>query len=672
MTAFWIALIKQGIFPEWMSFQAMGFPFLLSMQSGVFYAPFWFFGLFDHAPYTLQAAVIFQVLHVLLGAIGCWMYARLMGMSISAALFVAVAFQFFGGFYSNSMHADIIRAFAYLPWLFWCVYITREQTALSGRNLFAPLIIALFITGSYPGNVAAQLFALIVGAVLFWVSDLVERPGKALQITLLHCQVAGLCLLGLLLASVYLWPTFELKSYLVRSAVWTGPRMSWLSSYWNSLFQPSNFSGIYIYSSMTSAFVTAPVFCMLFLVTWSFIKRNWFWVVITFFSGVMAGGPSTPVYMFLLDVFPVLGHSRFPSSDYRGLLGFGLILLSGKLLDAYFEDKLTGKLLQRSMLCIGLLFFYWAANIFAAWLATPEAADTVASLREIEWLALILIVMMQFATRSIIFVENHEWLVAIFLSISVFASLYFLRQQRTGLLCCLVILEIISGVYFLTRISDQWRTVEFTEIDVFYGEVDLAGTLPLIAAVHHSVATRPACLDLPLYERSWEGYLKGTYTCNSKDPKSTSRDIVDNNPVLSNYMHQAWKPYPITKDELVDCQPGHLVEGNMPSSMVNQISYGLQHVSYQVHAAADFCFVENEMWFPGWSGTTSNGVLIDSQAYCGALRSWCLPKGDYQWTAEYETPKLREAALVSLMALVFYGLLCVWWFVQRRATPCVQ
>ena len=75
MVAFWTAVVRDGVFPQWIPFQQMGYPFALQMQSGMNYLPLWIFPALN-LPYTLRAAIVFQCLHVLVGAIGMFLLAR--------------------------------------------------------------------------------------------------------------------------------------------------------------------------------------------------------------------------------------------------------------------------------------------------------------------------------------------------------------------------------------------------------------------------------------------------------------------------------------------------------------------------------------------------------------------------------------------------------------------
>ena len=75
--AFITTLINQGIFPQWVPFQSMGYPISMFSPSGLLYPFFWFFSIFS-IPYTLQNAVVVQNLHILAGTIGMFFFFQLL------------------------------------------------------------------------------------------------------------------------------------------------------------------------------------------------------------------------------------------------------------------------------------------------------------------------------------------------------------------------------------------------------------------------------------------------------------------------------------------------------------------------------------------------------------------------------------------------------------------
>jgi hypothetical protein len=82
---YWQAVVSTGRFPEWIPYQAIGYPLQLPMQSGLLYPPLWLFPIFRMV-YSLRAAASFQCLHVLAAALGVLWLARVRGFSWLAAI----------------------------------------------------------------------------------------------------------------------------------------------------------------------------------------------------------------------------------------------------------------------------------------------------------------------------------------------------------------------------------------------------------------------------------------------------------------------------------------------------------------------------------------------------------------------------------------------------------
>src|SRR5262249_40107297 len=95
MVAYWTSSVRLGSFPQWVPYQSMGYPLAITLQAGLFYPPFWVFPLL-RAGYSVHRAVVLQCLHVLAGAIGCFLLLRRAGRSRLEATAGAFAFQLFG------------------------------------------------------------------------------------------------------------------------------------------------------------------------------------------------------------------------------------------------------------------------------------------------------------------------------------------------------------------------------------------------------------------------------------------------------------------------------------------------------------------------------------------------------------------------------------------------
>jgi hypothetical protein len=211
-TVFWITSISNGIFPQWIPYQSMGYPLAINAQSDLYYPVFWIFALL-HIPYTLHAAVIVQVIHVLFGSIGMFLLLNLIFRSPRYAFVGAVAFQFFGGFYSNAEHSDIIRAFALTPWLFYVFKLNMDDPKVTRRLFFIPIIVYLLATGAYPGNFISCLFIISVFVSLQIFHGYLKLKRRALKVGVV---MAGLALLGISIALVHLGPIWQERNELSR------------------------------------------------------------------------------------------------------------------------------------------------------------------------------------------------------------------------------------------------------------------------------------------------------------------------------------------------------------------------------------------------------------------------------------------------------------------------
>jgi hypothetical protein len=77
--------VRNGVLPQWIPFQFMGYPLPMNLQSGLYYPPFWIFPAIG-AGYSLHRAVVLQCLHVGAGALGAYALLRRAGHSRRDAL----------------------------------------------------------------------------------------------------------------------------------------------------------------------------------------------------------------------------------------------------------------------------------------------------------------------------------------------------------------------------------------------------------------------------------------------------------------------------------------------------------------------------------------------------------------------------------------------------------
>ena len=155
---------------QWMPYQWGGYPAAASLQNSGWYLPVGIVA--SLVPFTIHAASALQAFHVAWGAIGLYWLTRRWGQGRASALFGLVAYSFAVGFFSNAQHVDIVRAFAWVPWLLLCVSPQWHWRRAWGIPL-AALIFWQAAISSYPG-----VLALLAYGILVWVmvAQLSFRP----------------------------------------------------------------------------------------------------------------------------------------------------------------------------------------------------------------------------------------------------------------------------------------------------------------------------------------------------------------------------------------------------------------------------------------------------------------------------------------------------------------
>src|SRR5262245_1238120 len=356
--AYWTSAVARGVLPRWIPFSAGGYPFALNLQSGFFYTPFWIFPALG-IPYTLRAAVALQCLHVLAGAIGMYLLARLVLEDGRIALVAAAAYQFFGGFYSNAEHADIVRAFALLPWLLWALTRRPEDGArLPARAWSLPFAIFLLATGGYPLALPA---AVLIGSA-YGLSEVLSNPAgprTAARIASLCAAYSGLALLGAAMAFVHLAPSWFHREELARwhehaSLPLTGIGIRQLPGL---VFRSSAVPGEV---SMTSTYVSLLLLAAFAMLRWKDAKRHASFLVLLGAGAMMAAGAESPLYRVVARAVPLFGISRFPAADYRAFAAIALIVLGAAALDRSARDGISrGRWAAGA--AIALAAFAWCA-----------------------------------------------------------------------------------------------------------------------------------------------------------------------------------------------------------------------------------------------------------------------------------------------------------------------
>lgn len=645
MVAFWTATVGEGILPQWVPFQQMGYPFALQAQSGMTYLPLWIFPALN-IPYTLRAAIVFQCLHVLVGSIGMLVLCTHLLRSRSEALVAAVGFQFFGGFYSNAEHPDIIRAFACAPWLLYAFSLdTSAVPRLSPRALLIPPVLFLFLTGAYPGNVIAGAVMLAV-FLACQALDAAQRGVPASRLAGPLVRAGGLGVLGCGMAGVHLGPLLLFREQFSRGEPLLGVERFGLGL--------EHLPGLFLSNgtlpgeiSMTSTFVTLPLVVLACFAPGSAFRKHRVYAGLAVAAALLAAGDRFLPGRLLRDLVPPLGLSRFPSSDYRVFVAIPLILFALTGLRAVTRGQLSRvSLTARSLLCV--IGVSWGViRVHGSTFGDAGRAAVV-------------------AVAALLFV----------------AAARRLSTVGTTSACAALLLLMCADAYRVLPHVAGWRE---PDMDAYYqrqGEPPYTrnrGRRLASSALARSVPpTRPPRMRPPGLIR-WPGYLDGSYNMADLTPNvlRSAGQVAVHEP-YERYMRMAWTPLLLTSTEAVDADGSRRVDLPLDrfaqaldtppagDAGIHQVRYGINNIAYEVSLHEPRLFVENEMYFPGWRARldTAGGAEIDAVSVNGIFRGWRLPAGHYAMVASFALPHLHALGAVACGSALLWTGLCVG--VRRR------
>ena len=301
------------------------------------YPLLWIFPLFS-IQYTLQAAVIFQIFHILLGSIGMFFFLNHLLKSPKYAIVGAIAFQFFGGFYANSPNAGIVVGFSLLPWLFFVITLNMDKPAISKKTLFIPIVIFLIATGAYPGIFIATIFIITIFISLQTLNAFFKGIGK-IESLKIGGSLFGLLLLGIVLSTVHLGPFINFGEEVTRFT----DRSELLYNIFDIeqipfFFMSSTPTGLI---TMNSTFLTLPILIFASFITWKNIKKYWIFLAIFVIGILMALGNQTPFWTFMTSLIPILDLSRFVFFDYRIFIAIPLLIFGILGIKSIIERKIS-------------------------------------------------------------------------------------------------------------------------------------------------------------------------------------------------------------------------------------------------------------------------------------------------------------------------------------------
>ncbi len=637
---YWITHIQLGHFPQWVAEQAMGYPLQMDLQTGLFYPGYWLFMLLGQA-YSLHAAVVMQCLHVLLGAVGMYVLCRRLQITSVYALPGALAYQFFGGFFSAAGHIEIVRSYAILPWLLSALIIPRIKTKDLYAAVLVPSMVYLQFTGGYAGISLTSLFML----PLFLATQVFGGSGPMAQKPAAMFRYLLLIACGVLLASAHLIPLFFHMSELVRAkGVIEGSAHYFRVEHFFTLFLSEHSTVLLGDTSMRSAFITLPIFVMLFFIRIKHLKDHLPLVVVMLVSVLMI--TASPFYTIMKTLVPFLGFSRMLAADYRGFLAIPLIILSVAALQDLIESP-------------------------------PRALSVV--LRAV---AAALVVMLgsyilKVPSDQIFYVLHAGAFVAVFILLTL------VPISRKVMILVFTAGVLLSGFEMHFSFPKQWVVTDhinkykdgFNYFSDSSGEAydydrQVVGAASLRSQFLKERTFRPARRDCTLvsypkikaYVFDWRGYLTGYFMLGDYgNGMALARQFaVRGDPVLQPFMAEQSRVLLLPADQSMDLGSvkDAVTHGTSEAGSVTTSRYSAEELVYDVSLPSGRIVVENEMYFPGWRGIIRRkgdaDVSIKPIAAGGLLRAWSLPAGNYEFRESFEMPLLKIAAFLSAFTFILW------------------
>lgn len=603
---YWVEVIKAGASPSWVPFQGMGYPLYMNLQSGYYYLPNWIFVFIDSG-YSVNNAVYFQCLHVLLGAFGAFLCSKVSGLDWQKSLMVSVSFMVFGGFYSNAEHVDIIRGFSFLPWVFIIVF--TKDWSFSSKNFIAimcsiPFFFYLMVTGGYLGMLISVCF---VFSMLVLIRTLVEKK-------LLICtSIFFMMFVGILLSSYFLVPAVLFMKELVRNNSNIQYDYMKLIDVYSLIFN-INYKVLPHDISMRSFSIGIVSVVVLVLgVNVVSLKRYYLLLVGIVLSLLMMSGL---LHHLLIKVVHPLGLSRMNMSDYKGMIALFLILFSFHLLD---NIKNTSQHFVR----LSLVVLFILSGIYTLKIAGKA-----------EFLDL-----------------GYMLMISLFVFI-------FVKHTKNNMQLCLLLVIIVLDWHRVHGNQYYYSTPKIKEYieNTFgkYNENQIALKHNLLPSNHR--ISRNAESVQPM---SYKGYYSGQYMMYDYGGSNqlTRYVSIHNNKLFESFAQESWALKIVNKN-------GLLADKNLEN--LHLLKYGVDNLEIKVNLAESCLLVENEIYWKGWDSyiNMDNQLQKITTLDINGFRGWSLPKGQYTLIEKFHNITTTLSFYLCVSGVVLW-ILSILFFLKK-------
>jgi hypothetical protein len=593
---------------DWIPTLWAGYPAAAVLQNSAWYLPVGIAAAFG--PFTLHSAAVVQAFHVAFGAIGAYLLIRRMGGSFPPALLAAAAWFFAVGIYSNAEHVDIVRGYAWLPWLLLVIsplWSWRRWWAIPA----ATVLLWQAATGVYPGILIAAAYVLPIWAVaafFIWRRPVAPTVIGIAVSALGAVLLSGPRLLPFLMQSTATAMTPDASQF----SVWI---LGTAAFGYGSPELPNDIS-------MRSFFVPATVMVLACFAPWrSRFTRAAAAIIVPSFC---LGMPFLP-WFDAAQALPGMSLSRFSMSDFKPFLILGILLLGVAGAYAVARAVARGRLPRAGLV---------TAVVLLGALALLGLLGPFSFLDWVPPLALAALVLL-----------------------GVVVAVRRPSRRRIRTVSVAIALTAVSGLMWSAITAETWQTWRAVSERHRYGStVD-----ELIASAGADTGERRPGREAPgsewtadeLESRTWNGAayandlavggnvnLRATATIgtlsDALDPATDgSGDVMDFLAASGRLVTSTGAP--VGRAELGSCGRDG---SDCGPAMATPDGYRPGASSFSVSTPRPLTAVLNEAYYPGWNAQACDGecAAIPVGASPEGLVEMALPPGDYRLSIEYRTP----------------------------------
>ncbi len=376
--------LSEGVLPLWHPLTGHGYPMLAESQTGVLYP----FHLLFYSSLDLNTAYnANHLLHYVLAFLFCFMFARKVGLKTFGALFAAIIYTY-GWFPTRSCWEWAIIGGAWLPLALWCAESflqTRWWRYLIGLAIVIDLQL---LAGHFQIAFFTLLLITAYVPIRLWHRSQNEKETKSNSSWKPLVAIVVALGFGFLLASVQLFPAWELKqqsqrsdisgkynpaygnipplylSQMVSSFLWYSPgidtdkAIKGLTMY--SVNADTNKVEAHLYFGMVPFWMVFGFFVGSLLYRKRITREQQMWLAIALLSLVYATGWLIPIAKYLP------GFSFFRGVGRYGLITtFAVAILAGGLIDRWYQTLATSptkKLILSGLLIVTIVDLWYVSR----------------------------------------------------------------------------------------------------------------------------------------------------------------------------------------------------------------------------------------------------------------------------------------------------------------------